>query len=104
MHEYNHHITHAHLDSKTSDIFDKEEFSHYLVAAEGKYKDVANRISIDVVKFFNSVPHGSDDKHIDTILNTSTLVEYIHTLKQRSLAPSTIIDKLRNLRLCIEAN
>ena len=63
---------------------------------------MVNRNSIDVVKFFNSVPHGSDAKHIDTILNTSTLVEYIHTLKQRSLAPSTIIDKLENLRLCIE--
>ena len=102
MHEYNHHITHAHLDSKTSYIFDKEQFTHYLVAAEGKDKDVANRISVDLVKFFNSVPHGSDAKHIDIILNTTTLVEYIHTLKQRSLAPSTIIDKLRNLRLCIE--
>ena len=55
---------------------------------------MANRISIDVVKFFNSVPHGSDAKHIDTILNTSTLVEYIHTLKQRSLVPSTIIDSI----------
>ena len=63
---------------------------------------MANRISVDLVKFFNSVPHGSDAKHIDIILNTTTLVEYIHTLKQRSLAPSTIIDKLRNLRLCIE--
>ena len=64
IHKYNHHIT---LDSRTSDIFDKEEFSHYLVAAEGKDKDVANRISIDVLKFFNSVPHGSDAKHIDII-------------------------------------
>ena len=69
------------------------------MAAEGKDQEVANRIAIDVVKFFNSIP---DAKHTDIILNTSTLVEYIHTLKERDLAPSTIIDKLRNLRLCIE--
>ena len=36
MHEYNHHINHARLDSKTSNIFDTEEISHHLVAAEGK--------------------------------------------------------------------
>ena len=69
------------------------------MAAEGKDQEVANRIAIDVVKFFNSIPNA---KHTDIILNTSTLVEYIHTLKERDLAPSTIIDKLRNLRLCIE--
>ena len=69
------------------------------MATEGKDQEVANRIAIDVVKFFNSIP---DAKHTDIILNTSTLVEYIHTLKERDLVPSTIIDKLRNLRLCIE--
>ena len=42
-------------------------------------------------------------KYSDVILNTSNLLEYIHHLKQeRNLAPSTIVDKLRNLCLVIE--
>ena len=68
----------------------------------GSRRYVANRISIDVAKFFNGVSHNSDAIHINIILNTSNLVKYIHSLKQKSLAPSTIIDKLGNLRLFIE--
>ena len=75
---------------------------HYLVAAEGKKNDVANRITTDIIKFFNSIPHTSDATHLDIILHTPNLVEYIHTLKERNLAPSTIIDKLRNLQIFIE--
>jgi len=69
---------------------------------EGKNEDVANRVATDVFKFFDTTPHTSHATHTDIILNTTTLVEYIHTLKQQGKAPSTIIDKLRNLRLFIE--
>ena len=64
MHEYNRHITHAHLDSRSSEISDKEEFSHYLVTAEGKSNDVANRVTTNIIKFFNSVPQASDATHL----------------------------------------
>lgn len=89
-------------NSKTSDIFDTDKFTSYLIAAESKNEDVARRIANDVVKFFNTVPHGSNAKYTDIILNTSSLLSYIHDLRQQNLAPSTIIDKLRNLRLVIE--
>ena len=84
MHEYNRDITHAHLDSRSSKIFDKEEFSHYLVASEGKSNDVANRVTTDIIKFFNIVPQASDATHLDIILHIPTLVEYIHMLKEKT--------------------
>ena len=91
-----------HQESRTTDIFNREDFGQYLIAAEGKSEEAASRIATDVIKFFNKVPHTSHATHADIILKTSTLVEYIHILKQQRMAPSTIIDKLRNLRLFIE--
>ena len=48
------------------------------------------------------MPHKSNAHFEDIILNKSNLTEYTNTLKQRGLAISTIIDKLRNIRLIIE--
>lgn len=95
-------ITYTHSDSKTSTIFDNKTFTSYLMAAEAKDKDVATRISDDATKFFNNVTHSSTSSYVDVILNTSCLMEYINMLQQQNLAPSTIIDKLRNLRLVID--
>ena len=73
------------------------------MTAEGKSEDVAKRISYDVTKFFNNVPHSSGARYSDVKLNTSNLLEYAEHLKQeRNVAPSTIQDKLRNLCLVIE--
>lgn len=79
----------------TTDLFQSDKFTSYLIAVEGKSK-------IDVIKFFNALPHNPTDKHTDIILNTLNLVEYIYILKQRNLVASTIIDKHKNLRLFIE--
>ena len=72
------------------------------MAAEGKTEEVARRIAVDAIKFFNSVPHESNARFEDIILSTSNLTEYTYTLKQRNLAASTIIDKLRNIQLIID--
>ena len=72
------------------------------MAAETKDKDVATRISGDATIFFNNVTHISSSSYVDAILNTSCFIGVHKYASAAKPAPSTIIDKLRNLRLVID--
>ena len=50
-------------DSRATNSYNRENFKQYLTAAEGKTKEVANRIATDVYKFFDQIPHTSHAIH-----------------------------------------
>ena len=97
-----HHNTNVSIKIQEQQIPLIEKTIQYLTAAGGKSEEVASRVATDVIKFFNKVSHTSHETHTDIILTQSTLIKYIHILKEQRMAPSTIIDKLRNLRLLLE--
>ena len=96
------------LKKNQSDIFESDAFTEYLQVAEGKSGEVAKAITSDIKKFFSyaiTKPQASATTHtyIDILLNTENILAFMKHLKlERTLAPTTITEKLRRIMQAVD--
>ena len=93
------------MKSKSS-VFDGSAFKKYLIVAEGKEEESANRINADVAHFFNyasTMSQSTSCNYTDLLLDTHVLLNYFNHLKlEKCLAPTTVADKIKKLHHAID--